>query len=51
MGILFILITVGIAILAIFLIIYFRKNKTINQNLEHHDVVEKKTGKNEGIYD
>ncbi len=51
MGVLFISITVGIVIMAIFLIIYFRRNKTIAPNPGNHDVVEKRTGKNEGIYD
>jgi len=51
MGVLFISITTGVVILAFFLIIYFRRNKTTDQNLKQHDVLEKKTGENEGIYD
>ncbi len=53
MGILFISITAAIVFLAIFLIIYFRKNKTVDKagGPGARDVLEKDTGKNEGIYD
>ena len=53
MGILFISLTVGIGLLAIILIMYFRKKKTMNKTAATgtHDVLEKKSGKNEGIYD
>ena len=51
MGILFISITTGVVILVFLLVIYFRRNKTIGQNLKQHDVLEKKIGENEGIYD
>jgi hypothetical protein len=53
MGILFISITVGIVFLAIILIMYFRKNKTMNKTAGPgaRDVLEKETGKDEGIYD
>jgi len=53
MGILFISLTAGIGLLAIILIMYFRKKKTMNKTAATgtHDVLEKKSGKNEGIYD
>ncbi len=53
MGVLFLSITVGIVFVAILLIIYFRKNKTIDKagGPGAPDVLEKETGKNEGIYD
>ncbi|MGN6247253.1 MAG: hypothetical protein ACTHNG_02795 [Ginsengibacter sp.] len=53
MGILFISITVGIVILAIILIMYFRKKNTIDKpsGPGSNDVVEKKTGREGGVYD
>lgn len=53
MGILFISITAGIVFLAIILIIYFRKNKTMDKTggPGAPDVLEEETGKNKGIYD
>ena len=53
MGILFISITVGIVILAIILIMYFRKNKNIEKvgGPGANDQVEKKTGREGGVYD
>lgn len=53
MGILFISITVGIVFLAIILIMYFRKNKTMDKagGPGAKDVLEKETGKDKGIYD
>lgn len=53
MGILFISITVGIVILAIILIMYFRKNKSMEKpgGPGAPDVLEKESGKNEGVYD
>ncbi|MEO7047491.1 MAG: hypothetical protein ABI091_19485 [Ferruginibacter sp.] len=51
MEVLFISITTGVVILVFLLIVYFRRNKTIDQNLEQHGVLEKKIGENEGICD
>lgn len=51
MGVLFISITTGVVILVFLLIIFFRRKKTINENLQNHDVLEKKTGEDGGIYD
>jgi len=53
MGILFISITVGIVILAIILIMYFRKKNTMDKpgGPGARDVLEKETGKDEGVYD
>lgn len=53
MGILFISVTVGIVLLAIILIMYFRKKKTIDKTggPGARGVVEERTGKDKGIYD
>ncbi|MEO8822066.1 MAG: hypothetical protein ABI366_00730 [Ginsengibacter sp.] len=53
MGILFISVSAGIVVLAFILIVYFRKNKTINKPADSvsHSVVEEKTGKDKGLYD
>lgn len=53
MGILFISITVGIVILAIILIMYFRKKKTMDKTAGPgaRNVLKKETGKDEGVYD
>ncbi len=53
MGILFLVLTVGIVVLAIWLILYLRKNKTMNKvgGPGAKDVLEKETGKDKGIYD
>jgi hypothetical protein len=53
MGILFISITAGVAVVAILLIMFWRKNKTIENpgGPGSQSILEKKTGSEEGIYD
>ncbi len=53
MGILIISITAGIVFLALMLILYFRRKETRDKpgGPGGADVLEKETGKDEGIYD